>query len=95
MTMTDIVPTINLNDAPYERRESLRVNLEDLRGQLTLRLAILLLVVGQLLVLFYDSPVPFPLDMVLYWLFISAVGCWCCGCAAIIRCWRGGYWPEG
>ena len=72
--MTDIVPTINLNDAPYERRESLRVNLEDLRGQLTLRLAILLLVVGQLLVLFYDSPVPFPLDMVLYWLFISAVG---------------------
>lgn len=46
--MTDIVPTIKFPDTAQPRLESLRVNLEDLRGQLTLRLVILVLAVAQL-----------------------------------------------
>ncbi|MBP6470878.1 MAG: response regulator [Chloroflexi bacterium] len=72
--MTDIVPTIKFPDAAQPRLESLRVNLEDLRGQLTLRLVILVLAVAQLLVLFYESPVAFPLDMLLFWFAVSALG---------------------
>ncbi|MBK8984969.1 MAG: response regulator [Chloroflexi bacterium] len=72
--MDDFVPIAKNDAAAHMRQESLRLNLEDLRGQLTLRLTILLLAVAQLMVLFYDSPVPFPVDMVLFWLSMSAVG---------------------
>ena len=72
--MDDFVPIAKSDAAAHMRQESLRLNLEDLRGQLTLRLTILLLAVAQLMVLFYDSPVPFPVDMVLFWLSMSTVG---------------------
>ncbi|MCL4266045.1 MAG: response regulator [Anaerolineae bacterium] len=47
--------------------DSIRDNLDDLRGQLTTRIALLALVTAQLMLLFYDPPVSFPLDMLFYW----------------------------
>ncbi len=72
--MVDFVPTVKIEADSHLRLESQRVNLEDLRSQLTLRLAILLLVVAQLMILFYESPVPFPLDMILFWLSLTSLG---------------------
>jgi signal transduction histidine kinase/CheY-like chemotaxis protein len=74
--MAELLPNshMNLENTQQQRRESLGVNLEDLRGQLTLRLVVLLLAMSQLLILFYESPVPFPLDMVFYWLSLSGLG---------------------
>ncbi|MCB8985429.1 MAG: response regulator [Ardenticatenaceae bacterium] len=72
--MADIVPLLKLDNQPQLRSENLRLNLEDLRRQLTLRLAILVLAVAQLLVLFYESPVDFPLDMLAFWFAVSVLG---------------------
>ncbi|GIK54888.1 MAG: response regulator [Chloroflexi bacterium] len=47
--------------------DSIRDNLDDLRGQLTTRIALLALVTAQLMLLFYDPPVSFPLNMLFYW----------------------------
>ncbi|MCP4363647.1 MAG: hybrid sensor histidine kinase/response regulator [Chloroflexi bacterium] len=60
--------------ATLMRESNLRLNLEDLRGQLTLRLAGLLLIIAQLIVLVYNSPVPFPLNMILFWLSLTSLG---------------------
>ncbi len=72
--MADSAPAFIFAATPQLRSENLRLNLEDLRRQLTLRLAILVLAVAQLLVLFYESPVDFPLHMLLFWFTISVVG---------------------
>jgi signal transduction histidine kinase/CheY-like chemotaxis protein len=56
------------------RLESLHTNLEDLRKQLTLRLVLLLLATAQLIILFYDSPVSFPVGMVAFWFSLTALG---------------------
>jgi len=56
------------------RLESLHTNLEDLRKQLTLRLALLLLATAQIIILFYDSPVAFPVGMVAFWFSLTALG---------------------
>ena len=60
-------------DTDSLRLESLHTNLEDLRKQLTLRLALLLLATAQLIILFYDSPVAFPVGMVLFWFSMTAL----------------------
>jgi len=61
-------------DIDLMRDANLQLNLQDLRGQLTVRLAIMLLAVAQLLILVYDSPVAFPLDIVLFWLSLTLLG---------------------
>ncbi len=61
-------------DIDLMRDANLQLNLQDLRGQLTVRLTIMLLAVAQLLVLAYDSPVTFPLNMVLFWLSLTLLG---------------------
>lgn len=57
-----------------QRLKSLHTNLEDLRQQLTLRLVLLLLASAQLIILFYDSPVAFPADMVFFWFSLTTLG---------------------
>ena len=52
---------------PDGRADAIRENLDDLRGQLTARIALLALVTAQLMLLFYNPPVSFPLDMLFYW----------------------------
>ncbi len=49
------------------RVAAIRENLDDLRGQLTAHIALLTLVTAQLMLLFYDPPVSFPVDMLFYW----------------------------
>ena len=56
-----ILPPEN-EDIDLMRDANVQLNLQDLRGQLTVRLAIMLLAVAQLLILVYDSPVTFPID---------------------------------
>ncbi|PID85928.1 MAG: hypothetical protein CSB13_05525 [Chloroflexi bacterium] len=56
------------------RLENLHTNLEDLRKQLTLRLVLLLLPTAQLIILFYDSPVAFPVGMVFFWFSLTMLG---------------------
>ena len=65
--------------APYRdsdslRLESLHTNLDDLRKQLTLRLVLLLLAAAQLIILFYNSPVAFPVGMVAFWFSLTTLG---------------------
>jgi signal transduction histidine kinase/CheY-like chemotaxis protein len=65
--------------APYRdsdslRLESLHTNLDDLRKQLTLRLVLLLIATAQVIILFYDSPVAFPVAMVAFWFSLTALG---------------------
>lgn len=62
------------NERDLLRQASLRLNLEDLRGQLTLRLTILVLLTAQLIILMYESPVAFPVDMILFWLSLTGLG---------------------
>ena len=52
---------------PQNQTPGTRLNLEDLRKQLTTRIAILILISAQIGILFYDPPVQFPLDMLLFW----------------------------
>lgn len=54
-------------EASSGRADAIRENLDDLRGQLTARIALLALVTAQLMLLFYNPPVSFPLDMLFYW----------------------------
>lgn len=50
------------------RQAGIQNNLEDLRGQLSSRIALMVLVSAQLMLLFYDPPHDnFPLDMLFFW----------------------------
>ncbi|MBE2222950.1 MAG: response regulator [Anaerolineae bacterium] len=60
-------------DTDSLRLASLHTNLEDLRKQLTLRLALLLIATAQIIILFYDSPVAFPVGMVAFWFLLTAL----------------------
>lgn len=74
-----------LSFTPDDRALGIRDNLDDLRGQLTVRLALLALAVAQLMLLFYNPPVKLPLNMLMGWglltLFSTAV------------LWLNGRWP--
>ena len=56
------------------RLESLHTNLDDLRKTLTLRLVLLLLAAAQVIILFYNSPVAFPVGMVFFWASLTTLG---------------------
>jgi signal transduction histidine kinase/CheY-like chemotaxis protein len=56
-----------------DRADSIRENLDDLRGQLTTRIALLSLVTSQLMLLFYDPPVSFPLNMLFFWAMLTGL----------------------
>lgn len=53
--------------------ETVRLNLDDLRGRLAQRLALLALAVAQFFILFYESDEPFPLPAIGFWLLLTAV----------------------
>ncbi|HRQ39535.1 MAG TPA: ATP-binding protein [Chloroflexota bacterium] len=70
------MPGITINSVPLPpdgRADAIRENLDDLRGQLTTRIAVLTLVTAQLMLLFYNPPVSFPLDMLLYWAALTGL----------------------
>ncbi|MCZ7665954.1 MAG: hypothetical protein M5U34_01285 [Chloroflexi bacterium] len=56
------------------RLASLHTNLDDLRKQLTLRLVLLLIASAQVIIVFYDSPVAFPVGMFAFWFSLTALG---------------------
>ena len=62
-----------IQDTDALRLESLHTNLDDLRKTLTLRLVLLLLAAAQLIILFYNSPVAFPVGMVTFWFTLTAL----------------------
>jgi len=62
-----LLPSEDKSEAVPERGQGIQDNLDDLRGQLTTRIALLALVTAQFMLLFYDPPVNFPLDMLTYW----------------------------
>ncbi|MFZ1399393.1 MAG: hybrid sensor histidine kinase/response regulator [Candidatus Promineifilaceae bacterium] len=53
--------------------ETVQLNLDDLRGRLAQRLALLALVVAQFFILFYESGQAFPLPAIGFWLLLTAV----------------------
>ncbi len=53
--------------------ETVQLNLDDLRGRLAQRLALLALAVAQFFVLFYESSDAFPLPAIGFWLLLTAV----------------------
>ena len=48
--------------------------MDDLRGRLAQRLALLAIGVAQLFILFYESPTPFPLPAIAVWLLLTSLG---------------------
>ncbi len=62
---------------PGDQDAGIRDNMDDLRRQLTTRLALLALAVAQLSILFYDPPVRFPLDILFFWASLTGL----CGLA--------------
>ena len=56
------------------RLQSLHTNLDDLRKQLTLRLVLLLIASAQVIIVFYDSPVAFPVGMFAFWASLTVLG---------------------
>lgn len=54
--------------------ETVRLNMDDLRGRLAQRLALLIVGVAQLFILFYESPTPFPLPAIGLWLLLTGLG---------------------
>ena len=72
--MVSSTPAQTNNESDLMRQANLRLNLEDLRGLLTFRLAILLLIIAQFIILVYESPVPFPIGMILFWASLTILG---------------------
>ncbi len=54
--------------------ETVRLNIDDLRGRLVRRLALLAIGVAQLFILFYESSTPFPLPAIGFWLMLTGLG---------------------
>lgn len=71
--------------AADDRTLGIRDNLDDLRGQLTIRLALLALAVAQLMLLFYNPPVKLPLNMLFGWGSLTLLS------TAVL--WLNGRWP--
>lgn len=57
-----------------EKETAVRLNLSDLRSQVTLRLALLAITVAQFCILLYEAPTTFPLEMLFFWLLLTGVG---------------------
>ena len=53
--------------------ETVQLNMDDLRGRLAQRLALLAIAVAQFFILFYESAEPFPLPAIGFWLLLTAV----------------------
>ena len=54
--------------------ETVELNMDDLRGRLVQRLALLVIGVGQMFVLFYESSRSFPLPAIGFWLLLTGLG---------------------
>ncbi len=54
--------------------ETVRLNIDDLRGRLVQRLSLLAISVAQLFILFYESPTPFPIPAIGLWLLLTGLG---------------------
>ncbi len=52
----------------------MQLNLDDLRGRLAQRLAMLAIGVAQTFILFYESPEPFPVPAIGFWLLLTGTG---------------------
>ncbi len=54
--------------------ETVQLNMDDLRGRLAQRLALLAIGVAQFFILFYESPSPFPVPAIGFWLLLTGLG---------------------
>ncbi|MAU00165.1 MAG: hypothetical protein CL608_23745 [Anaerolineaceae bacterium] len=60
--------------SPLAQDQTVQLNMDDLRGRLVQRLALLVLAVAQLFILFYESATPFPLPAMTLWLMLTGLG---------------------
>ena len=67
-------PTTNFDEtAAVERETAVKHNLQDLRGRLTMRLAIMALAAAQLSIIGIESPNRFPIEVMAYWFTLTLV----------------------
>ncbi len=72
--MVEQIPSSPIYEiSPVERETAVRHNLQDLRGQLTMRLAILALAGAQLSIISIESPNRFPFEVMAYWFTLTLV----------------------
>ena len=68
-----MVKTNLLHRLPQAQDETVQLNMDDLRGRLVQRLALLAIGVAQLFILLYESPTPFPLPAIGLWLLLTSL----------------------
>jgi signal transduction histidine kinase/CheY-like chemotaxis protein len=71
--MRETIINQTLFPPPGGRDADIRHNMDDLRRQLISRLAVLALLLAQFTILFYNPPVRFPVDILLFWLSLTGL----------------------